>query len=355
MRFRLIAGLTITALALVANTIWVDSRTRAAAARDGGEIIDNDVEPANVKVEGEGSPVLLIHGFGGAIDWWDEITPALALHHRVVRIDLIGHGGTVAPVAGYEIIRQAQLASAVLDKLGIDRVTVFAHSMGGEVATALAGMKPERIDRMALIDSPPIAGINTPALAKVFFIPVIGQFLSHFQIEAMLRKALAQEFAPNFDIPDRFISDLRQVPYNAFRSVSRAAVAYRTAKPTYERLAELIPVPPLLVIFGSFDAMVPPERAKLFERVPGATVVIIDGAGHSPMVESPVQTLKLLEDFLSERAAYRANPLVVPVGNQRVPEVSTAMWRTLKAGTSVGVVQKIEKDGKVIMSEREAQ
>lgn len=299
-RFRLILGFGIVTLALVANTIWVDSWARAAAARDGGEIIDNNVEPANVKVEGEGAPVLLIHGFGGAIDWWDEIAPALAVHHRVIRVDLIGHGGTAAPAAGYEMTRQAQLASAVLDKLGVDRVTVFGHSMGGEVATALAGMKPERIERMVLIDSPPIAEINTQTLAKIFLIPVIGQFLSHFENEAMLREALTPAFAPNFTIPDRFVSDIRQVPYNAFRALSREAVAYRTLKPIYERLAELIPVPPILVIFGSLDAIVPPERAKLFEHVPGATVVIIDGAGHSPMVESPVQTLKLIEEFLLE-------------------------------------------------------
>jgi pimeloyl-ACP methyl ester carboxylesterase len=58
------------------------------------------------------------------------------------------------------------------------------------------------------------------------------------------------------------------------------------------------PSPPLLAIFGSLDAIVPPKHAKLFERVPGAKVAMIEGAGHSPMVEAPLKTLKLIDDFI---------------------------------------------------------
>ena len=54
----------------------------------------------------------------------------------------------------------------------------------------------------------------------------------------------------------------------------------------------------MLVIFGSLDVIVPPEHAKLFERVTGAKVAMIEGFGHSPMIEAPVKTLKLIEDFL---------------------------------------------------------
>jgi pimeloyl-ACP methyl ester carboxylesterase len=54
----------------------------------------------------------------------------------------------------------------------------------------------------------------------------------------------------------------------------------------------------LLAVFGSRDAIVPPGHAKLFARVPGAKVAMIEGAGHSPMVETPIETVKLIEDFL---------------------------------------------------------
>jgi pimeloyl-ACP methyl ester carboxylesterase len=284
--------------ALAANTIWVDARTRPAAPRDGGAIVETGVVPANVKVAGEGPAILLIHGFGAALDWWDALAPQLAAHHRVIRLDLIGHGGTEAPSSGYAIERQAQLVSAVLDKLGVDRATVIGHSMGGEVATALAEMKPERIERLILIDTPATAGGTFSILTEACFTPVIGELLSHFQSDDSLRRGLAQGFAPNFDIPEKFVADLKQLTYTAFRTAHNESVAFRTTQPTYERLAKLTPIPPLQVIFGSLDAILPPERAKLFERVPGARVTMIDGVGHSPMVEAPARTLEIIDSFL---------------------------------------------------------
>jgi pimeloyl-ACP methyl ester carboxylesterase len=56
--------------------------------------------------------------------------------------------------------------------------------------------------------------------------------------------------------------------------------------------------PPLLAITGALDAIVPPEHLQFYERVPGSEVAIIDGAGHSPMVEKPKKTLELIRQFL---------------------------------------------------------
>jgi pimeloyl-ACP methyl ester carboxylesterase len=65
---------------------------------------------------------------------------------------LIGHGSTEAPASGYAIERQVALIKAVLDRLGVDRVTVIGNSMGGEVATAFAESDSSRIERLVLID-----------------------------------------------------------------------------------------------------------------------------------------------------------------------------------------------------------
>jgi pimeloyl-ACP methyl ester carboxylesterase len=115
-------GLILSLLAMVgllaANTMVVDWKTRPAEARDGGEITETGIVPANVMVEGSGPPIVLVHGFGAALDWWDEIAPALAASHRVIRTDLIGHGGTEAPASGYSIERQAAFVLGALSKLG---------------------------------------------------------------------------------------------------------------------------------------------------------------------------------------------------------------------------------------------
>jgi pimeloyl-ACP methyl ester carboxylesterase len=298
MRITLIAIIVLSLVGLACNTLWVDSRTRVAAPRDGGQIIETSLVAANVKVEGAGPTIVLIHGFGAAIDWWDDIAPALATDHRIVSIDLIDHGGTAAPVSGYSIERQGALVSAILDKLGVDRATVVGHSMGGEVATALAELKPERIERLILIDSPPTAGATFTILTDAYMQPVLGELLSQFLSDRALRRGLAQGFAPGFAVPDKFVADIKQLTYTAFHTAHKDSVAYRTRQPIYERLAALKPVPPLLAIFGALDAIVPPEFAKLFERVPGGRIAIIEGAGHSPMVEKPTKTLGLIRDFL---------------------------------------------------------
>jgi pimeloyl-ACP methyl ester carboxylesterase len=292
--------LALIAAALVANTLIVDSRTRPAMARSGGRIIETPVVAANVAEAGTGPAIVMIHGFGAAIDWWDEIAPALAADHRVVRIDLIGHGGTAAPASGFTIKRQAELIAAVLDRLGIDHVTVIGHSMGGEVATALAEKNPARIAAMILIDSPPTAGTTFTVMTGAAMTPVLGELLSHFESDEAIRRGLAQGFAPGFPVPEKFVADLKQLTYTAFRSAHEDSIAYRTAKPTNERLAALTPVPPLLALTGTEDAIVPPEHEKYFAQVPGAKIVMIEGSGHSPMVEKPARTLELIRDFLRQ-------------------------------------------------------
>jgi pimeloyl-ACP methyl ester carboxylesterase len=293
--------LALIAAALAANTLVVDSRTRPAMARSGGRIVETPVVAANVAEAGTGPAIVMIHGFGAAIDWWDEIAPALATDHRVIRIDLIGHGGTAAPASGYTIPRQAELVAAVLDRLGVDRVTVIGHSMGGEVATALAERNPARIAAMILIDSPPTAGTTFTIMTEATMTPVMSELLSRFETDEAIRRGLAQGFAPGFPVPEKFVADLRQLTYTAFRSAHEDSIAYRTAKPTNERLAAVVPVPRLLALTGTEDAIVPPAHAKYFAQVPGAKIVMIEGAGHSPMVEKPARTLELIRAFLSRQ------------------------------------------------------
>jgi pimeloyl-ACP methyl ester carboxylesterase len=214
---------------LAANTVAVDFRTRPAEARDVGEIVEIGIVPANVKVEGSSPPLVLIHGFGAALDWWDDIAPALAADHRVI--------GTEAPPSGYSIERQALLAVGVLDKLGVDRFTVIGHSMGGEVATALAEANPARVERMVLIDSPPKPETTFKLGTRLALMPVLGELMSRFMTDATIRKMLAQGFAPGFEVPDKFVADVKQLTYTAFRTARDDSMAYEKAKPVFERLA----------------------------------------------------------------------------------------------------------------------
>ncbi|MFD0987132.1 alpha/beta fold hydrolase [Methyloligella solikamskensis] len=295
----LILGLV--AVALAANTILVNRETRKAAPRDGGKIVDTPVVTANVKIEGDGPPLLLIHGFSAALDWWDEIAPALAKTHKVIRLDLIGHGGTEAPHAGYTIEDQAKLAGAVLDKLEIDSLPVIGHSMGGEVAGELAETRPGLVSRLVLIDSPANLSVSFNPATEAYLTPVLGQLLYHLVTGRVVKRGLTQGFAPGFPVPEKFVADAEQLTYTAFTHAHDKSVLYQKEKPAYERLKTLDPSIPILVIFGQEDRLVPVETAKLFEQVPNTTVKYVEGAGHSPMVEKPEATLELIKAFLGEQ------------------------------------------------------
>lgn len=150
-----------------------------------------------------------------------------------------------------------------------------------------------------MIDSPPKPETTFKLGTRLALIPVVGELLSRFASDATIRKMLAQGFAPGFPVPDRFVADVKRLTYTAFRTAHNDSIAYETEKPVVERLAALDPSPPLLVIFGSRDALVAPASARLYERVPGAKLVIVDGPGHSPMVEAPEKVVALIKDFVS--------------------------------------------------------
>jgi pimeloyl-ACP methyl ester carboxylesterase len=285
-RWLILAITVAVVIAVAVNTVLVDLQIRAAASRDGGKIFEASGVAANVKVQGDGPTIVLIHGIGGALDVWDDIVPALASQHRVIRMDLIGHGGTAAPRSGYTMEKQAALIAAVLDTLGVDRFTIIGHSMGGEVAIALAAIEPARIERIILLDTPPI---TFKIWNRLTLLPVLGELLWTVQ----------REMDTGSPTLDKSAADFKQLTYSAFKASYLNSIEYVTTKPAFERLAVLNPISPLLVIVGSRDPLVSPSVAKLYESVQGAKVAMIDGAGHASIVDAPAKTIELITTFLS--------------------------------------------------------
>src|SRR4029079_17885960 len=145
----------------IVNAFVLDNQTKQAeVTADGGKI----EEASSVDLQGfdspatgsgpEGAPIVLLHCFGCSSQWWNPILPALNENHRVVRIDLIGHGGSAKPQSGYEIETQAAAAAEALNSLGVQGATVVGHSLGGIVATSLAEQARELGDRARLVGGP---------------------------------------------------------------------------------------------------------------------------------------------------------------------------------------------------------
>lgn len=299
---RLLLGLLILlAVALAVNTVVTDRDTEQARA-DTGRIVDLPGGDLQVREDGprDAPAVVMLHGFACSLHWWDQMTPALARDHRVVRFDLLGHGGSEKPKQGYGMESQARLVAAALDRLDVRRADVVGHSMGGSVATALVEQRPALVESIVILDSPSKSGdAELPFTARLGFVPVLGQAINRVVPDGMVRDGLESAFAKGFDVPDRFVEDFRDMTYTSYDDSHRGSDDYSKESGLAERLADLSV--PLLVVFGSEDDLVDPESAQGYRSVPGARVVVLDGVGHSPHVERPAATARLIADFIAQQ------------------------------------------------------
>jgi pimeloyl-ACP methyl ester carboxylesterase len=248
--------------------------------------------------------VLLIHGTGASTAWWDPVVPALAGSYRVIRVDLLGHGKSSSPAGGYDISAQARRAGAALDMMGAGRVTVIGHSTGGAVATALAEQRPGKVTALALIDLGPSldAFIGQGLAGRLLLAPLPGRLIWALRTEAIIRKAMGSAFTRPVDIPGPIIEATMGMTYRALAATSRASDDYLKQRSIPDRLASL--GLPVLVIFGTDDRRWQSSSAIAYRAVPGARLELLPGVGHTPMLEDPQTTCKLLLDFAATAHAH---------------------------------------------------
>ena len=303
MRRVLGALLVVLVVLLAVNTIVTDRETKAAKA-DVGRIVDLPGGDLQVREAGpRGAPaVVLLHGFACSIGWWRDVIPALARDHRVIAFDLLGHGGSEKPKDGYGMEEQARRVAAALDRLDVRRATVIGHSMGGIVATALREERPALVSSLVFLDSAPDDDDSKlPFTARLATVPVLGEAIRRVVPDELVRQGLESAFADGFDVPDRFVDDFNEMTYTSYDDSRAASSDYRKEAGLDERLArERVP---LLVVWGSQDDIAEPSSAEDFKKVPGARIIMLDGVGHSPHVEKPAATARLILSFLTRQEA----------------------------------------------------
>lgn len=298
----LIGAVVALAVLLAVNAFVVDREAKSAEiTAPGGKILHLPGADLQVVEQGprEGDPIVLIHCFTCASDWWDGMMPILARTHRVVAIDLLGHGGSEKPTSGYEISNQADLVAQALTKLGVRDAEIVGHSLGGGVAVALAQQSPALVDRVVIVDTD--AGINAGSLgllANLAFAPVIGEALWKIKPDFAVRKGLEEAFAPGFDVPDAYVSDVNRMTFTAYDEAAAALQDYKRDEPLDQRMKTT--GLPLLVIMGSEEQIIDDPQAALAQyaaTVPDARTKLIAGAGHSPNVEKPALVSDLVLSF----------------------------------------------------------
>jgi pimeloyl-ACP methyl ester carboxylesterase len=298
----LIATVIVLAAVLAVNALLVDAETKSATVTEpGGRILHLPSGDLEVVEHGPraGSPIVLIHCFTCAINYWDGVMPLLARKHRVIALDLLGHGGSEMPASGYTVPNQAKAIAGALEELEVKKAEVVGHSLGGAVAVALAQQSPQLVERLVIVDTPPTHDESSLGLvAQLGFAPVIGEAFWRVKPDFAVRKGLQVAFAPGYDVPDAFVADVDRMTFNAYDESASGFDDYTGEEPLDRRVKET--GDPLLVLMGAEEQIIDNPKEALAEyaaQVPGAQTRLIAGAGHSPNVEKPKQTASLVLAF----------------------------------------------------------
>lgn len=298
MKWRIIAiGAVVVVAALVMNAFLVSRATHAAQAFDGGRVLELDGPDLNVKEFGppEDRAIVLLHGYSASVEWWNRVAAALP-DHRVVAVDLVGHGGSEAPsdAESYSIRSQALAVRNALDALGVRHAVMVGHSMGGFVGLEVAEEDPERVERVVISDTPAEMNLaEMPALAGVACAPIIGQAIDRLRpVDVITDSSLQTGFADGFAVPPLAHHSLERMTHPGLCH-ARGQDGEPAAVDRIARLKQ-----PVLVVWGERDVLTPTAVNVERYREAGLTPVVIPGSGHSPMVEAPGQFVNAITEFI---------------------------------------------------------
>jgi pimeloyl-ACP methyl ester carboxylesterase len=238
-------------------------------------------------------PVLFVHSLAGHTGHWAAQLKYLRSTRRAVAFDLRGHGQSEAPKNGdYSIAGMVADIEAVVDSLGLDRIVLVGHSMGGGVALAYAGTHPERVAGLLLVD--PIGD------GKQFPAAEIEPFLTALEskYDSTIQGHWTSVAGPDTAVRQRLLTDLRATPRE-------------TVVPAFREVLQFDPDPALARYRGPILSIVTPHNDQPFSlhRLgQGFPHRMLQGTGHWIQLDQPDEVNRLLDEFLETvRSLPRAN------------------------------------------------
>ncbi|MFC1491166.1 alpha/beta fold hydrolase [Nitrospinota bacterium] len=249
-------------------------------------------------VEGEGPPFVLAHGFATGCHVWDPVANRLCRRFKVIRHDHRGHGDSGKPPGPYRIQDYVEDLVGLLNYLGLERIDLMGHSMGGRTALLFALHHADRLNRLFLVGA---SGAPPEGDPRGRF-ETLKKLAAERGIEAVFESDL---FA--FALPDAWKSGPERMEArerflkNTPEGFCAAADAILTMPDLRDRLSE-IPVP-VWVCAGEEDAGPLAFSALCEKSIRECTRAIIPGCGHYPMQDATGEFLDSLDKFIETPAA----------------------------------------------------
>lgn len=255
------------------------------------QVVTSEEPAAHVTERGDGSPVLLLHGWGTSSELFVPILDRLQAGRRLIVPDLPGFGETPPPAEPWSVHEYAAWVIALLDRLGVSRCDVIGHSNGGRIGIVLAADQPARVRRLVLTAS---SGIRPRHGLRYRYRVASYKALRRAQQATALPRAVREAAQRR---ADRRGSD----DFRAASGTMRATLV----RLVNEDLTTMLPrvAAPTLLIWGDGDDATPLHDAKVMERlIPDAGLVVFEGAGHFAYLEQPGRFCTVVDVFLRDPA-----------------------------------------------------
>jgi len=259
-----------------------------------------------VEWSSEGVPMLLLHGYSNEAHIWDDFIPTVSPHYRVLALDLRGHGNSDwHPQAAYAYDDHVADVEAIVESLGIDRLVVVGHSLGGRIAMLYGGRNPDKLAGLVIVDSAPeldhrgtlrismeAAENRDPSFASV---AEYEQLLVHLypaataaSIRRMAKHGVKQRedgrWILKMDIAFRQAVGGRADGSDAEEIAELHAQAQRDMWDALER----IPCPTLVVRGAASDVMGAEVADRMADEILAkGQLAVVGQAGHSVMTDNP--------------------------------------------------------------------
>ncbi len=253
------------------------------------------------KVEGQGFPVVLLHGTASSLHTWDGWVPELSKNYKVVRLDLPAFGIT-GPNANnnYSSEYYVDFLHRFFQTLGIDSFHLAGNSLGGLIAYNYTLEYPLEVGKLILIDA---AGypreIPPPFAFKLGRTPVLNQLMRYISPRYLHEKSIKDVYGNDEKVTDELVTRYYEL---GLREGNRAALIARMNEDFESRYQEVSQIKqPTLVMWGDGDIWIPPSDAEKFNNdLPNSTLKYYVGVGHVPMEEEPEKTVRDAINFLRD-------------------------------------------------------
>jgi pimeloyl-ACP methyl ester carboxylesterase len=243
---------------------------------------------------GKGFPLVLIHGFGEDHRIWQLVAPLLQQDFTLIMPDLPGSGNSALPPEPMQIRLLADFIAEILKQEQLEQVMIAGHSMGGYVALAFAEHYPQYLKAISMVQSGAHADDESKIETRRKAIRLLESGGKDAFIKAMIPNLWSEQSKQHHgEYLERHLDMAMQISTEALIAYYEAMIS----RPSQLDLLRTLSIP-IQYILGTEDQALPLEQILPQCRIPSKIVThILQGAGHTGMLEMPVQTATMINSF----------------------------------------------------------